>query len=115
MMVERIFANSLKLEWISLDESERLLAGTIGTRQSCRDVNSMFQIFFTEMEQIADFRDFSAHVDRGKFQRFVLRLIDKGIYLSPSPTLHSLSSVAHSDDDVEATVKAVAEVLDEMP
>jgi glutamate-1-semialdehyde 2,1-aminomutase len=80
-----------------------------------QNVNSMFQMFFTEQEQIADARDFSAYVDRGKFQRFVLRLLDKGVYMSPSATLHSLSSVAHTEADIEATAKAVAEVLDEMP
>ena len=111
-------ANFRKLAQTGTDLAERIRKVAHGNNRHkaiVQNVNSMFQIFFTEREQIADFRDFSAHVDRGKFQRFVLRLIDKGIYLSPSPTLHSLSSVAHSDDDVEATVKAVAEVLDEMP
>lgn len=78
-------------------------------------VNSMFQIFFTEAEEIADFRDFCAHVDRRKFRDFALRLFDKGIYMSPSATLHSLSSLAHTQADIAATAKAVAEVLDEWP
>jgi glutamate-1-semialdehyde 2,1-aminomutase len=78
-------------------------------------VNSMFQIFFTEAGEIADYRDFCSKVDRVKFRDFALRLMDKGIYMNPSATLHSLSSIAHTELDIAATAKAMAEVLDEMP
>jgi glutamate-1-semialdehyde 2,1-aminomutase len=78
-------------------------------------VNSMFQIFFTDQEEITDFRDFCTHVDRMKFRDFALRLMDKGIYMNPSATLHSLSSVVHTEADIAATARAMAEVLEEMP
>jgi glutamate-1-semialdehyde 2,1-aminomutase len=81
----------------------------------CQGVNSMFQIFFTDREEIVDYREFCAHVDRVKFNRFALRLMDKGIYMNPSATLHSLSSIVHTQDDVANTAKAIAAVLDEMP
>lgn len=78
-------------------------------------VTSMFQVFFTEAEDIADYRDFCAYVDRAKFRDFALRLMDRGIYMNPSATLHSLSSVVHTEADIAATARAMAEVLDEMP
>jgi glutamate-1-semialdehyde 2,1-aminomutase len=78
-------------------------------------VNSMFQIFFTDADAITDYRDFCAKVDRVKFRDFALRLMDKGVYMNPSATLHSLSSVAHTEADVWTTAKAMAEVLEEMP
>lgn len=78
-------------------------------------VTSMFQVFFTEADEIADYRDFCAYVDRAKFRDFALRLMDKGIYMNPSATLHSLSSVVHTGDDIATTARAMAEVLDEMP
>lgn len=78
-------------------------------------VTSMFQVFFTEAEEIADYRDFCAHVDRAKFRDFALRLMDKGIYMNPSATLHSLSSVVHTEADIATTAQAMAAVLDEMP
>ena len=81
----------------------------------CQGVNSMFQIFFTDREEIANYRDFCAHVDRLKFRDFALRLFDKGVYMNPSATLHSLSSIVHTEDDIAFTAKAIAEVLDEMP
>ena len=78
-------------------------------------VNSMFQIFFTEKEEITDFRDFCTYVDRMKFRDFALRLMDKGIYMNPSATLHSLSSIVHTEADIAATARAMTEVLEEMP
>lgn len=81
----------------------------------CQGVNSMFQIFFTDREEITDYRDFCRHVDRLKFRDFTLRLFDKGVYTNPSATLHSLSSTVHTEDDVAFTANAIAEVLDEMP
>ncbi len=81
----------------------------------CQGVNSMFQIFFTDLEDVSDYRDFCGHVDRLKFRDFTLRLFDKGVYMNPSATLHSLSSVVHTEDDIAFTAQAIAEVLDEMP
>ena len=80
----------------------------------CQGVNSMFQIFFTDKEAITDYRDFCGHVDRLKFRDFALRLFDKGIYMNPSATLHSLSSIVHTEADIAVTAKAIAETLQEM-
>lgn len=84
-------------------------------RAIVQGVNSMFQVFFTDADEISDYRDYSNFVRRAKFRDFAVRLFDKGIYMSPSPSLHSLSSIAHTEDDIAQTAKAVGEVLDEMP
>jgi len=81
----------------------------------CQGVNSMFQIFFTDQEKICNYRDFCRSVDRIKFRNFALKLFDKGIYMNPSATLHSLSSIIHTEKDIEVTAQAIAETLDEMP
>ena len=96
-------------------EITRVGAGSNRHKIVVQGVNSMFQIFFTEKDSIDDYRDFCTHVDRTKFRDFALRLMDKGIYMNPSATLHSLSSIVHTEDDIATTAKAVAEVLDEMP
>jgi glutamate-1-semialdehyde 2,1-aminomutase len=96
-------------------EISRIAKGSNRHPMVVQGVTSMFQIFFTDREEISDYRDFSAYVDRRKFRDFAVRLLDKGIYMSPSATLHSLSSIAHSDEDIDATAHAIAEVLEEMP
>lgn len=97
------------------DEIRKLAKHSNRHRFVCQGVNSMFQIFFTDKEEIADYRDFCRHVDRVKFRDFAVRLMDKGIYMNPSATLHSLSSIAHTEADIALTAQAIAEVLEEMP
>ena len=77
----------------------------------CQSVGSLFQVFFTEAPEIADFRAYCSHVDSAKFTRFANHLRGLGIYISPSNTLHNSSTIAHSPQDVEATVSAFAKAL----
>jgi len=97
------------------DEIRKVAAGHNRHRVIVQGVNSMFQMFFTDQEQIDDARDFSTYVNRTKFRDFVLKLMDKGIYMSPSATLHSLSSIVHTEDDIAVTARAIGEALDELP
>ncbi|MFQ6038871.1 MAG: aminotransferase class III-fold pyridoxal phosphate-dependent enzyme, partial [Candidatus Aminicenantales bacterium] len=76
-----------------------------------QNVGPMFQIMFTEHEAIRDYREFCAHVDRAKFQRFALGLFEKGVYISPSAALHSVVSLAHTEEDVAFTLDAVRSSL----
>jgi glutamate-1-semialdehyde 2,1-aminomutase len=121
-MLEVMFAdgaaNYKKLAHLGVkmtEEIRRVAAGHNRHRLVVQNVNSMFQIFFTDAPEINDYRDFSTHVNRTKFRDFALRLMDKGIYMSPSATLHSLSSIVHRDEDIAITARAIGEVLDEMP
>ncbi|MGD8330462.1 MAG: aspartate aminotransferase family protein [Acidobacteriota bacterium] len=77
-----------------------------------QNVGPMLQIMFTERDAIHDLREFCAHVDRKRFQRFVWQLFQQGVYMSPSAALHSVACVAHTPDDVAATLAAVERVLE---
>ncbi|MGB3146538.1 MAG: aspartate aminotransferase family protein [Paracoccaceae bacterium] len=96
-------------------EIQRVAKGSNRHKVICQGVNSMFQIFFTDREEITDFRDFCRSVDRLKFRDFAVRMMDKGVYMNPSATLHSLSSIVHTEEDIAVTARLIAEVLDEMP
>lgn len=96
-------------------EVERVARASNRHKIVVQGVNSMFQIFFTDLAQVNDYRDFCGHVDRARFRDFALRLMDKGVYMNPSATLHSLSSLVHTEADIAATAQAMAEVLEEMP
>jgi len=80
-------------------------------RAIVQNTGSIFQIYFTHHDEITDYRDFCAHVDRGKFKLFANALMENGVYMSPANTLHSLSSLAHDDDDIRATAEAVGRTL----
>ncbi len=77
-----------------------------------QNVGPMFQLMFTDQLAIRDYRDFCQHVDRAAFQKFVLSLFEFGVYASPSAALHSIVTLAHTDEDVERTLEAANEALD---
>jgi glutamate-1-semialdehyde 2,1-aminomutase len=66
----------------------------------------MFQIYFTERAAIHDYRDYCKYVDARLYSRFIHRLLDRGIYMTPSNGLHWIISTAHTDADVQALVEA---------
>jgi len=66
----------------------------------------MFQIYFTELDAIRNYRDYCGHVDTAKYSRFVHHLLDNGIYMTPSNGLHWIISKAHTEQDVEALLSA---------
>lgn len=66
----------------------------------------MFQIYFTECDVIHDYRDYCAYVDTQLYSRFVHRLLDHGIYMTPSNGLHWIISTAHTEKDVATLIEA---------
>ncbi len=66
----------------------------------------MFQIYFTERDAIHDYRDYCAFVDTQRYSRFVHRLLEQGIYMTPLNGLHWIISTAHTEKDVMALIEA---------
>jgi glutamate-1-semialdehyde 2,1-aminomutase len=66
----------------------------------------MFQIYFTERDAIHDYRDYCQHVDTGRYSRFVHRLLEHGVYMTPSNGLHWIISTAHTEKDAAALLEA---------
>jgi glutamate-1-semialdehyde 2,1-aminomutase len=74
----------------------------------------MFQIYFTERDAIHDYRDYCAHVDSARYSRFIQRLLDRGIYMTPSNGLHWIISTAHTQADVDKLLMAADQVCAEL-
>jgi glutamate-1-semialdehyde 2,1-aminomutase len=98
--------------------SEKLCAGfrdlfrKKGRAAIVQNVGPMLQVMFTDRPAIRDYRDFCQYVDRAAFQKFVLSLFPFGVYASPSAALHSIVTLAHSDEDVDLTIEAAEKALD---
>lgn len=98
--------------------SEKLCAGfrdllrKRGRAGIVQNVGPMLQVMFTDRPAIRDYRDFCQHVDRAAFQKFVLSLFPFGVYASPSAALHSIVTLAHSEEDVDFTIEAAGKALD---
>lgn len=72
-------------------------------------VGSMFTLFFNA-EQVTNYT-ISAKNDTNRFARYFWGMIDRGVYLPCSQFEANFVSVAHSNDDIEATISAANEVL----
>jgi len=90
----------------------RDLYGKQGRKAIVQHVGPMLQLFFTDQPAIRDYRDFCQHVDRAAFQKFVLSLFPRGVYASPSAALHSIVTLAHTEQDVDFTIEAAGKALD---
>jgi glutamate-1-semialdehyde 2,1-aminomutase len=77
-------------------------------------VGPMFQLMFTERQAIRDYREFCQHVDRAAYRQFVHKLFEFGVYATPSAALHSIVTLAHSEDDVSLTLAAAEKALDSL-
>jgi glutamate-1-semialdehyde 2,1-aminomutase len=82
-----------------------------GIKAIVQNVGAMLQIFFTEQPAIRDYRDFCANVNQAKFKEFARALFKYGVYLSPSPVLHSIATAAHTDEHVNVTLDAMRQAL----
>lgn len=96
-----------KMLW---DGLRRLFAAR-GAPAIVQNVGPMAQIMFTSRPAIRDYREFCAHVDRERYRRFAWALFRRGVYMTPSAALHSVVSLAHSEEDVAFTLDAAGKAL----
>ena len=72
-------------------------------------IGSMFCGYFTErpVHNLAD----AMHSDRERFKKYFHGMLAEGIYLAPSQFEAGFISTAHSEEDIDKTVKAAAKVM----
>ncbi len=97
----------------------RLIAGILevaasaGVTMRANRVGAMFGLFFTEKESVNCYADVM-NCDQERFRQFFHGMLDEGIYFAPSAFEAGFVSMAHSEDDVEATIAVAARVLDNL-
>ena len=72
---------------------------------------SMFGIFFTELEKVNTFADVAQRCDGALFNRFFHCMLAEGVYLAPSSFEAGFMSIAHTEDDIAATIAAADKVM----
>ena len=80
-----------------------------GVAASFNRVGSMFTTFFTDREV----RDYAAAKtsDTAKFSKFFKGMLENGVNLAPSQFEAGFMSLAHSESDINKTIKAAAKAL----
>lgn len=92
-----------------LAEGFRDIIRETGIRACVNQLGSMFTVFFGA----DDVRDYTTatQADTATFARYFLGMIEHGIYLPPSQFESAFVSLAHTDDDIQATLRAARSVF----
>ncbi|MBI2849629.1 MAG: glutamate-1-semialdehyde 2,1-aminomutase [Chloroflexi bacterium] len=93
----------------NLEEGIIEAAAKLKLKLSVARIASLLTIFFTE-EKPTDW-DSASKADTARFGKFFQQLLSQGIYWPPSQFEAAFVSLAHSDQDVEKTVKAIERAL----
>ena len=81
----------------------------LGLKYQTNRVGSIMTLFFTEAP-VTSF-DAANACDQDLFARYFREMLNRGIYLAPSQFEAAFVSLAHSDADIDATIKANYEAL----
>jgi glutamate-1-semialdehyde 2,1-aminomutase len=96
--------------------AEKLCAGL---RQAAEDagvpfltqqVGSMFGLFFTEQKKISTYEE-AKRCQVEHFKQFFHQILSRGVYLAPSAYETGFMSSAHSDEDIQETIRAAQESM----
>lgn len=74
------------------------------------NVGGMFGIYFTEQNQITTYAQ-ATQCNTTRFNQFFHLMLEKGVYLAPSAYEAGFVSTAHTDADIQNTIKAAAEAF----
>jgi glutamate-1-semialdehyde 2,1-aminomutase len=77
-------------------------------------VRSLFGAFFTDEDRVIDFAG-AARADHGRYARFFNGMLARGHYLPPSGYEAWFVSLAHTEEDIDATVVAARAVAADLP
>ncbi|WP_372627075.1 glutamate-1-semialdehyde 2,1-aminomutase [Arsukibacterium sp.] len=78
-----------------------------GVPMTFNQVGGMFGFFFSKETKVSNFQQ-ATQCDISAFKHFFHLMLQKGIYLAPSAYEAGFLSLAHSDDDLKATIDAAA-------
>ena len=97
-------------------KAETLCAGLLGhakrlgiPAQICR-VGSMFSMYFTD-QNIVDFASVKTS-DAEFFKRYFNALLDEGVAIAPSPFEAGFVNTAHTDEDIQSTLKIAGRAME---
>jgi glutamate-1-semialdehyde 2,1-aminomutase len=101
----------LEEKTIKLVNGMKSVVKDIGEDISFNTLGSMFCIFFSKKQPKNFIEACAADIER--YKKFFHLMLEKGVYLAPSAYETAFLSTAHTDDDLDKTVTAFKESLEE--
>jgi len=86
-------------------------AKSAGIPMTSNKVGGMFGLFFSEAQNVSNFEQVS-QCDVARFQKFFHGMLNKGVYLAPSAYEAGFVSIMHTDEDIQNTIDAAADVFE---
>lgn len=102
---ENLFSKTTKLV-----EGLQELANAANIPMTTNHVGSMWGVFFTEEKKVSNFAQVMA-CDKERFNKFFHGMLEEGVNLAPASFEAGFLSIAHSDEDIEFTLKAAEKVF----
>ncbi|MEN8129513.1 MAG: glutamate-1-semialdehyde 2,1-aminomutase [Pseudomonadota bacterium] len=97
-------------------KTQKLVEGVLqqakqtGVPMTANRVGGMFGLFFTQAQTVNLFAQVT-DCDINRFKRFFHGMLDAGVYLAPSAFEAGFVSSAHSEEDIDQTIRIASEVL----
>ena len=104
------FYQKLTARTTQLVEGLQKLADAAGIPFTTNHVGSMFGFFFTHEAKVTNFKQVMA-CDIPRFNKFFHGMLERGVYLAPASYEAGFMSAAHTNEDIENTLKAAKEVF----
>lgn len=110
LLEQKDFYKNLSARTTQLVEGLQKLADEAGIPFTTNHVGSMFGFFFTSEAQITNFKQVMA-CDIPRFNKFFHGMLERGVYLAPASYEAGFMSAAHTDEDIQHTLRAAKEVF----
>jgi glutamate-1-semialdehyde 2,1-aminomutase len=108
LIAQEGFYDRLAAKAATLVEGIMREAQAAGVALAENHVGGMFGLFFTDKGPITNYTG-ATECDQERFKAFYHAMLKRGIYLAPSAFEAGFISSSHSDQDIEATIKAAGE------
>jgi glutamate-1-semialdehyde 2,1-aminomutase len=92
-----------------LEEGIARAAESCGKKVKIARIGSLLTVFF--MSNLPADYESAKNSDVGKFAKFFNALLERGVYWPPSQFEAAFVSLAHSEEDIAATISAMKEAL----
>ncbi|MEQ8428767.1 MAG: glutamate-1-semialdehyde 2,1-aminomutase [Gammaproteobacteria bacterium] len=102
--------DELEKKTVALTEGMKKVAKKAGIPLSSNYMGGMFGLFFTGNSKVETFADVMA-CNQEQFKQFFHGMLAEGIYLAPSAFEAGFVSLAHSEEDINNTIKAAEKVF----
>ncbi|MCI4410290.1 MAG: glutamate-1-semialdehyde 2,1-aminomutase [Thiotrichales bacterium] len=110
LLTEPGFYDRLTAKTNKITEGMQAIADRLSIPFTTNSVGGMFGFFFTDQMQVTRYEQV-LNGDIERFKKFFHGMLRQGIYLAPSAFEASFVSIAHSDEDIAATLEAAESVM----